>query len=919
MSVVPPPASFVPAGMMPLAVTRNVIAGDIDRLAADPARFLDEIIDAVPDLPDRFHRFGTVTVSQGAKCEVVPRHFWARGQRRYRLRLKPSDAAPISIHLHDVPMGGGSKGAKSILSTVAAIALLAVGTFITMGGASLAIGGATLFGAGSASAQALAAGVTFVGRLALTMAAKPAGKNAADNSNAALGQASLSANVVQPGQPFDYVAGRARLFPKMASYPLVSLEGNDEVVEACYMFEGPHQLTDARAEGTPLGEIDGLTVLMEDGTATAPPRLLQRYGWQQTVQIELKAHERDKTTPGLLANQASPSRSLPKPSIVTSKFDPDEIWLQYLWPTNFGNSAGGTAVVMPLRLKLRSGAGDWINLPELMFHSNTTGRMSKQVILKWAAVPPTITDVPLTNGAWESFHTVPPPANLGTLSFDDDGWTAHASFVGGANKNATARVERRADGFVIYLDPTVFPRGQRWQVWQMRGCLSRVTAWGASSTAFVPATYQPGGYTFFGRHTYGTAQHWTANYNAFYSNAIVESCVLMRVASVWNRPPLPKPGNAAIELRGRNINVAQLSVEAAALVKVWDGAGFSGLAPSDNPADHYFSIATGPQGAKPLDPALVNLPVLGQWHGENSAADRKVSLVLSGREWGEALDTVAAAGLARRQHGRLLSVTRQRNTAALAIPPRQVFTHLNTLSFTWTKSFAPVPDAVRVNFRNRAMNFDADWRLVIRPGLSAAEVKNIVVMESESIADAAQLEDFWRLYLSAAHHRDVLWTLDTWFEGLDAEPGDIVAVNHLSLSETHASARITAVERDGLGDITAITVDAPQTPNEEEGLFDVTSMLGLASLFGQGIALGAKIMTAGGITTQPLAAIDATAKRLVFEAPFFNDAVKEEQLVAIGRRGSETLRFEVTDVAPAGDRFFSLTLAPETPEMWEGL
>ncbi len=912
-------------GQMPLALTRNPVAGDTDWFAADSARYLDEIIDALPDLEDRFHRFGVVTVTQGRKMHEVPRYFWARGARRYRLRLKPVPGEPVLIRLHAVPGkgggGGGGKGGKSILSIVASIALMAVGTFITGGGLTPLLGG--LAGAGTWGAQALAAGVTFLGRLALTLAAKPAAARSSAEAaeTSSLGQASASGNVVPAGQSFDYVAGRAKVFPKMASYPLVALEGEDEIVEVSYMLEGPHEITQGKVEGTPLAEVPGLSFLIEDGTNPKPTRMLQRFGYQIAPAIELKGHLREKAFPQQkLANQASPLSCLPEPVVMTSKHDPDEIWVQYLWPAAPGYiGSSNIELVMPLRLQLRAeGSDTWINLPELMFSFKTTGRVSKYVKLVWAAVPPAFTDVPLTNGAWHSFHTV--PAQGSPLTPSGGAWTAHTSFKKTATLNSTARVERRQDGFIIYLDPAVFPRGNRWQVWQQRGCLGRVESWMDTVWPFVPSTYKAdySGSPCYSLFHYRTEAgfDYTGNGASFYGQEIPDTCQILRFATVWNRPPLPKAGNATIEVKGRNANVTQLSVMAGAMVKVWNGSSFDGLAVSDNPADHFFHVATGPQTPEPLTPDLVDIPALGQWHDACAASGHKVALILQGREWGEALDAVASAGLAKRAEGRLLSVTRQRDTFALGVEPRQAFNHTNLLSIGWAKNSDPVPDAVRVRFRNRAQDFDTDERIIRRPGLTEAEVKSVIELESEAIADAAQIDSFFRLYLAALWHRDHVLTIETWWDALASAPGDIVWLNSPELVETHASARIVDVLRDGGGLVTALVVDAPQPSSHGPDLSLAADLASIADMALSGQLMGALIMTGEGITIQPLAGIDAATQMLVFETPFLNDRVAAGQSVSIGQRGSEARRCEVVDVSPGDGNTFTLTVVPEAPEMW---
>jgi hypothetical protein len=608
------PDKLAAQGFVPLQLVSNPISGDVNEWLVSTKLTLAEIIAQVPNLPDRFHAHGHVTVHQGSKVSHVPRKFWAKGQVTAKLWLTGSDAAPVYIRLHNsLGRSGGGSGSKSVLAIVATLALVAVGTFITGGGLAALLGPA--FASGTFGAQALAFGVTFLGRLAISMALTPAAASPKSGNDAPqLGQAGASGNTLSIGGTFFYCAGQSKVYPHLASVPLVELVGRDEIVEASYALAGAHQLRNLTVEGTPAAEIDGLSFIVNEAAGQPAQSLLSRYGVQSQPQFELKGHTRSKTNGTLLEHQNFPEVDLPKAHIETSKTDPDEIWLQFLWPTGLTDSANNVDVVMPLRLKLRvAGTDTWINLPEFMFHSNQTGRISKKIVLTWATPPMPILDEVLTNGPWHSFHTVPPQ---NATPAETVGWNAHASFVGGANYNATARVERREDGFIVYLDPAIFLRGKRWQVWMMRGVWSRINSWALFPYAFIPATYAIAAnenlhFNLFHYLNYG-GLNYTANYT-YYPTTIVDACILMRFASVWNQKPLPLGLDASIEIKGQNINVTQVAVEASAIIKVWDGAAFETQGPSDYAADHFYHILNGALTSEAVPTQFINVPELGAW------------------------------------------------------------------------------------------------------------------------------------------------------------------------------------------------------------------------------------------------------------------------------------------------------------------
>lgn len=901
-------------GMVPLAIHSNPFAPQTAIEAAAEGQWLDAIIASVPDLPERFHEAGAVTIEQAGRMRLIPRHFWARGKVTARLRFKAVQQAPVTIHLHMAPVGGGAKG-KKIMALIATIALVAVASFISAGALSPILGAG--FAAGSFGAQAAALAVGFVGRLAITMLLSPAAKPQRDNKAPELGQAGASGNVIEPGGIFYRVAGQRRLFPQLASYPLVELVDKDEIVEATYRLTGPHALSDLEVEETPASQVTGLEFRLDDGTANNPTRLVKRYGLQTTPQKELDGHRRMPTNLARLENQAQPEESLPKPWTVTSQRDPDEIWLQFLWPAGAGKPSEGGSVLIPLRITAEAvGTAIKINLPELMFTSNITSRFSKMVVLTWDEPIAPLDRTTSPNSAF-AFHTVPAqtvnPAGIG-------GWTTHASFGNGAAPyNANSRVTMQDDRFVVHLDEAVFPRGQQWRLTIKRGIITRYANYANTAATFDPANYTPAGspniFDLFGYFTSGGV-HYTANSSNYLDKSVVDACILMRHASVWNKSPNPEAGNAVIEVRGVNINVTQLSVLAGGLVPSWDGVSFDGLAVSKNPADHFRQALSGPFTQDPAPTRLINDPALAAWHGENVSAGREVSLVMDGRLWRETLDAIAGAGLAKRSESRRFGVLRTRDTYSLGVTPRQVFSHLNMLNFRWDKDMAAVPDAIRARFPNRDNRWQNDYVLVKRPGLTDAEVNTIISMDAIAMDGRSQVEEFFRLYLAGAWHRNHTFTFDTWFEGLAAEEGDIIGLNHLKLARQHRAHRITAVARNGGNEVVGLDLDLEQDSNEEAGLESLADLNALADMQMQGVALAGTILTGPGIATHPLQEIPVGTRTVTFDTPFSNDNVKPGQMLLIGEPSLTYRRCEVVARKPAGEMTHTLVCVAEAPEMW---
>ncbi len=918
-----------------LSLKTNPFAHEFDyhNMPADAP--LAEILAAVPNLPDRFWRFGVVHLERGGKTSVVPKNFWALKDKSQALRVRVDAENPVVIRLYLAPSGGGGNGTKSVLAIVATLALLAVGTAITGGALTPLLGSG--FALGTFGAQAAALAVTFVGRLAISMVLSPSAQNTNQNQAPVLGSAGASGNTVSPGGSFYYVAGNKKVYPQLVCIPLIEQVDDTEIVEAAYVMAGPHRLRNITAENTPVELIDGLNIVVNQGNEFNPASLLGRYGYQIQPQFELGNFKRDKTTITQLAHQISPNSDIPKPYILTSKNNPDSMLIQLLWPAGFNDPNGLFDCLMPFRLAMKAldGSTAWLNLPEVMFRNKINGRIAKSIEITWDTPPSPIVDSAQVNGAYYAYHTAQEQRFQGLATDGVVTWSAHSSFVGGTQYSNVARVKRSYDRFVIYLDPAVFPRGKRWQVSITRGCIfnlngpfstdfnngsnwyywvaaERKLQWtGGGGPTVIPTTL----YDY--RTTSGIS--YTSMGNGFWTNSMVDTCLVMRFASIWKGSPLPVRGNASIEVRGINVNLTQLACEAAALTPTWDGTGFSGENVSSNPADHFYNVLAGKQTSTPKPLKYIDVPALGAWWADNVARGCEVAGVFDGREHRDVLNAIASAGLASYVEGRLFGVVRQRNTQALGVPAQQGFSNANMIGFRFTKTFAPVPDAIRVSYSNRDLNWDQDQRLVLRPGVAENAATNIIVMDAVAVDKTAQIDNQFKLYQAAAFARDHVFQFETWFDGIASKKGDIISLNHLNISELHQSARIVSVERDGSNYVTAITLDAVQSINDTSGFETVLDLNSLVDLSTKGIAVAASIMTADGVISHPLNVISNATKRVVFTLPFINDNVKPENLVLMGKAGEETLRCEITDISPAPEMHFTVSCVPETPEMWIGI
>ena len=723
----------------------------------------------------------------------------------------------------------------------------------------------------------------------------------------ALGSAGANGNALQPGGAIPRVLGRLKVFPSFASFPLIELSGDDETVEAAYVMAGPHEISDIRIEGTRIDDIDGVQYLVNEGLTREPLSILNRYGLQRSPNFELQGHRLDTDDPTLLKHQSSLESDLPSWRVEVSALDPDEIWLQLTWPTGMTDSANNLKVGMPFRLRMREvGTTAWTNLPELVFAHKKTGAITKKIVLTWANPPSPIVDAPENYGAWESYHTVPTQT---LVPVGAGGWSSHSSFVDAPlNYNRTKRVVRAYDGFTVHLDPAVFPRGKRWEVGIIRGCVFE-TAQLIRNSYFYNGTDV---YSFFDYRIVAGEVKVPA-YN-IYTDTIVDRVVLSRFASVFNRQPLPLGGDAAIEVRAKNVQLAQLSCIAAAYVPDWNGAEWSGSVTSSNPATHLAHIMMGGLTEDPVDPSLVNMDEMVAFRQRAIDEGFEIAMAVDGQNWWEVMQGVASTGFGRVRAGTRFGVAFDRDSSAELA---QHFTTRNASNFVFEKAFLPLEDAFRVKFRNRDLDWQDDERLVIRPGLELADVKRITRADAVGLDTEAAIDRRFTYDMRSQDLRDITMSFDVPPEGLVSQMGDVVALTHPMLSRHHRAARIAEIVTDGSGLVTGLVLDNRHDEQDADSLGLSADMASLDDVGGQGVRLAATIVRSDLTTiTAEIAQTGEEKARVSFITPIAAAGIARQCQVVIGEFDMVTERMVIRSVRPTRRFKMRITAIPEAPELW---
>src|SRR5215813_1562767 len=425
-----------------------------------------EIVRSVPKLPGNFMQCGYVCING----EIVPRELWSYVRPK---PPRPELHVAVTLHVSLGSPGGGRSTGKTIGALVAALALVVITAGISAGALPAIFGAEALGGyfvAGSLSAQLLAGAVGLAGALAISALTAPptaaAGVDLQQTNQEQAEAAAASGNILDRGGAVPRVIGTRKIFPPLACEPVVELVDQDEVVEALFVLNGPHALTDIRIEGTPIVGADDLEFETREGwPGDTAVGLITRQGRTTTPQIELSTLSQKSN--GLdLQHQSLPESDLPVWHVVASRSAPDQIWIHLLFPGGiFITSANAGAV--PLRIRFRKkGNVTWINMPEIHLAGNSTNQLRAAILFKWAAADP-LPEPPTPTGFYYG-RLNPPNQTVSPATPLSREWHADAYFDSGGgndyvfNGNAASTSIRNIALYdnrcEIFLDNT-FARG----------------------------------------------------------------------------------------------------------------------------------------------------------------------------------------------------------------------------------------------------------------------------------------------------------------------------------------------------------------------------------------------------------------------------------------------------------------------------
>jgi|GEM_PF-1266129 len=885
-----------------------------------------DMVKSVPDLPKDFLERGVVKING----EAWPRELWSV------LRPRATSEWPICVTLHYPPGkspggGGGASTGKTVLSLVAAFALVIITGGIA-GGALAPLLGAS-FAANTIGATALAAAIGIGGALALSALSPPpslanvgvgavAGGAQDDTNTDQKRSASASGNVLSPGGSIPRVVGTHLIYPPLISEPFVEIVGDDEVVHAAYALNGPHQLDDIRLNGTAIAEAEDVEFETREGFETdADITLVTRYARTIGPQITLSVHSVDSNTQNLLKHPLDPASDLPVFAQVASpaRKTQDEIWVQFSLPNGISiNGSTSTDVAIPLRVRFRKrGDSDWNNLPELHLSDSTLQTRRRAILFQWRTRGDVIEPVPTKSGFYYANRNVPGQS----IAPATDGWVASSYFTDASGtvdylntgSEGTTKITNLClfDNRVeVYLDEATFPKG----VYEIE--IKRGTAYKVSS--FTAATYTYG----------GTLQDFFA-YSNMTTPTIPESrsnladiVQLIRVVSVVNASPVNKKGFALIAVKAFNRDVSQLSVLASGLVRDWDGSGWNTWTTTSYPAAHYADILCGYQNAEPMPPDLRDDTGLVAWRTTCITNGWTCDAIIDDFRKQDALTLLASCGYARPYQCEIYGVIVDDDVSGDA--PVQIFSRRNSANFHFEKAFARPPKGFLVNFNDRAANYAPAQIQVDQRDASITTSGRYESITYDGLVDEDAVIARALFDLDQANLRSVFYAFDTDVESIVCRKGDLIGFQHDTLNGYGEG--VLKSKTVVTGNITTLTLDSTIRIVNEPDCISVTDILSVPDVFELGVTTNIAIRRRdGSITTHALSNATGESAVLTLATPFADTANILGRadtddtygcLVVAGTPGETVYRrFKVASIAPTKELQATIVAVDEAPEL----
>jgi hypothetical protein len=297
-------------------------------------------------------------------------------------------------------------------------------------------------------------------------------------------------------------------------------------------------------------------------------------------------------------------------------------------------------------------------------------------------------------------------------------------------------------------------------------------------------------------------------------NTVFDLATWTVLRSINNDSPInfPHPlAMTAIKVKASNqLNgvIENLSATVSSYVKDWDGTNWT-EAVSSNPASLFRAVLQHNAYIKNVADSRLDLETIQAFHDYCSTNGFEFNMIRDYKSslWDTISDICAVARAAPVDFdGKWSVVIDQQKTI-----PRQHFTPRNSWDFGAEKMFVDVPHGFKSRFANKDKDYQQDELIIYDDGFDATNATEFEQLDGIGITDSDHLWKFGRFHIAGIRLRPERYKFNVDFEYLVARKGDLILISQDVLLVGIAQGRITALQTDGSGDVTGVTVDETLT------------------------------------------------------------------------------------------------------------
>ena len=712
--------------------------------------------------------------------------------------VRPRAGRTVSLSV--VPSGGGGKNPLRVILQIAVLAAVAI----------FAPQLAPAF-EGFLSAKAafnLASGVIGLAGSLLVNAIAPPATPKFDRLSAERDSPTYAisggSNALRPWGPVPMVLGRHRVFPPYAAQPYTELDGDDQFWRAMFLIGyGPVDLEELKIGETPIEDFPDVEVEIREGHPSDPPRALFTDDvFEEGLSIEL-------TEAGSWQQRTTPQ-------------EVDEISVDVTFPSGLATIANnGTRQNRLVAIEVQyapAGTGQW-----------SVGAVGRAFAVRQAGPMGAPSPHRREDNDRDRYRTdrVVVDKLTGALSVLKGRRTTHPPSAKPPPVPPwaipIARVSRRTGQQVIGAASIVDERPADAPFGDPGDFAPSVTSPASASIEIGAGTLFDPGITTVARQTTTVRRglRFPVPVRGLYdvrlrrmtpdssSPQIVDRAFWTVLRAIRHVDPVQLPGMATVALRIRATGslsgvIQQFNCIATSVVPDWTGIDWVEQATS-NPASLYRHLFQGPHMTRPRSDAQIDLAGLQGWADANAADGRAFNAYIDfSTTLRELAGDVAAAGRAGRGmiDGKW-TVVRDRPQNV----PVQVLTPRNSWGFHASKAFVDPPHGLNVRFINEQAGYERDERVVYADGFDETTATRLEALDLFGITDPGLAWRDGRFHQAVAKLRPETYELNVDFEHIVATRGDLVSVAHDAVLIGLAQGRVKAVQTDGGGAATGVTLD----------------------------------------------------------------------------------------------------------------